>query len=361
MEGVRSERTRSAIPTGDRRFMFITPRPQADDAPRPRRKQRPCGFGARPLRSGLSAVEVVVVVAILLIAALFLLMSLPRQREQARSASCRNNLRLIGVALLQYDQRVGCLPTIAGLGAESPIDGVRATKDRPPGPLAMLLQELGLPDLTGIDDPETPPKGKGEPGGMPAERVIAGFVCPSDSNATGGLFPAPVSYRATTGATPDGRGGAFEVGRRLSLKQVEAGDGQSYTVGFAERLVGDPKSVRLGVEGYIEVPGSVGEEGCAGADITSPRSDAGGSWLVADWRSTLYNHVLTPGSIPSCIARDGRSAAPAASSGHLVGTNALVLDGSVRTFTPSVDRRIWRAWSTVDEESARGPALVPDP
>ncbi len=341
--------------------MFIISRYEADDTHRPLSIGRPCGrFGAnaRGTRRGLTAAELVVVVVIIVFAALFFLMSLPRQRERARLSSCRDNLRLIGVALLQYDQRVGCLPTVASLSPDAVYSGGSQAK-QPLSPLAMLLQELGMPDLRGIDDPQAPPRS--ETGARPTERVISGFLCPSDSNATGGLFPAPVSYRATTGPTADGRGGVFEIGRRVSLDQVESGDGKSYTVGFCERLVGDKKAAKVGLETYFEVPGPIGDEGCDGTDASSPRGDAGGTWLTSNWRSTLYNHVLIPGAMPSCIARDGSSASMSASSGHLVGVNALVLDGGVRTFTTSVDRRIWRAWSTIDEESKTQPTADSNP
>ena len=64
---------------------------------------------------GVTLVEVIVVIAIIALAFLFLLMMVPRGREQARLASCTNNLRQIGMALAIYDQLHQQLPAIAAL------------------------------------------------------------------------------------------------------------------------------------------------------------------------------------------------------------------------------------------------------
>src|SRR4051812_29620156 len=149
--------------------------------------QRKAGIEAR--RRGLSAVEVVVVLAIMGVFAMLLIMILPRRRETARMASCRRNLMQIGVALALYDQGQKSLPTVPAPG------GAAAAGEG--GPLMALLVELGLPDLTGAGDGRSrPPK---QPGLTREARRVPGFVCASDPHAIGGIFPAPVSYRATTG------------------------------------------------------------------------------------------------------------------------------------------------------------------
>ena len=70
-------------------------------------------FSRLHLRRGLSATEVIVLVAIVVVIGLFVLMALPRGRETARIASCRKNLMQIGRALAHYDRDVGHLPTVA--------------------------------------------------------------------------------------------------------------------------------------------------------------------------------------------------------------------------------------------------------
>jgi hypothetical protein len=292
---------------------------------------------------------VVVVLGIMALFVLCLIMILPRRRETARMASCQRNLMQIGVALALYDQNQGCLPSIPELGA--------ATAVEPDGPLKMLLQELGLPDLTELTDPRNPPPKR--PGLAQVERRVPGFVCSSDPHAIAGLFPAPVSYRATTSDAPDGRNGAFAPGRRISLAEIEAADGLSYTAAFSERLVGDQKTGRPTLYNYALVPGPLAEKSCPPAPVSAWRGDAGSSWVASNWRSTLYNHALKPNAGPSCIAEDRRAAFMGASSGHLAGVNVLVFDGSVRTFTSAVDPKIWRQWASVPPAAAGAPAPGP--
>ncbi|MBV8315089.1 MAG: DUF1559 domain-containing protein [Planctomycetaceae bacterium] len=312
--------------------------------------QRARRFGGRDhpaRRRGVTLVEVIVVVVILTLLALVAATALPRGRETARLAACQDHLRQIGIALVLYDQMAGHLPMVP--------EGAR--RDRPAssdGPLKVLLETLGLPDLTEVSDAKGLPRAR--PGLPSGERPARGFVCPSDPNVMAGLFPAPVSYRATTGDSPTGINGAFAPGRLVSLAEVEAGDGKGYTAGFAERLVGNSLKAPA-LENYAVAPGPLGDAGCPRPDPSAWRGDAGASWVASNWQSTLYNHALTPDQFPSCLAADHRSAFMGASSRHTAGLNVLILDGSVRTFTSKVDPRIWRALATTN--SATSPPARP--
>ncbi|MHC5538177.1 DUF1559 family PulG-like putative transporter, partial [Singulisphaera rosea] len=202
-------------------------------------------------RRGLSAVEVLVVIAVLGILVLTLMMVLPRRFETSRRVSCQRNLMQIGMALALYDQQAGHLPTILGLGTTdgSPRDS----------PLAALLDTLGLADFRGLSDLKTPRERKA--GAIPKEQPVPGFICPSDRNSTAGLFPAPVSYRATTGDSADATDGGFSPGKVLRLADIEAGDGLSYTAAYSERLVGNNRAVAA-LENYGRVAGPLGPGGC---------------------------------------------------------------------------------------------------
>ena len=158
---------------------------------------------------------------------------------------------------------------------------------------------------------------------------MPGFVCASDPSAIAGVFPAPVSYRATTGDAPDGRNGAFAPGREVRLAAIEASDGVSYTAAFSERLVGDNRPEHPARSNYALAPGPLANTGCPQAAPAAWRGDAGASWVASNWQSTLYNHALTPDAEPSCIADDRRSAFMGASSGHVNGVNVLFFDLSV--------------------------------
>jgi type II secretory pathway pseudopilin PulG len=296
-------------------------------------------------RGGFNLVEVVIVTIILAIFVLVLAMRLPRQLEDARRTTCQKNLMQIGVALLIYDQATGHLPVVPELGTEP---------SRQTSPLKALLEELSVPDLREISDPKDRPARK--PGFVVREQLVPGFLCPSDPNATAQAFPAPVSYRATAGDTPDGRHGVFSPGRKMSLARVQAGDGVEFTAAFSERLVGTNRPSRAPAN-YAVVSAPITKDGCPPLDSAPWKGDAGASWYGSNWQSTLYQHAMRPNASPSCIADDQRSAEMGASSGHPGSVNVLILDGSVRSFTSTVDPRIWRRLATPDgsEDDAPSP------
>jgi hypothetical protein len=277
-----------------------------------------------------------VVLVIVALTVLFLLLAVPRGREQARLAACQRNLGQIGIALSLYDQMHQNLPAIAEL---TPVD--EPLPHAPASPLRTLLATLQLPDLTKLDSSKRMPEPR--PGEVPGEMPVPGFVCSSDPGATVLQFTAALSYRATTGAGFAGDDGAFASGRVISLSEIESRDGRGYTAGFSERLVGDNQPDHDSPVNYQVSKAPLTSSGClSGADPSSWRGDAGSSWTAANYRSTLYNHSLRPGGSPSCITSDGKSAFMGASSGHVRGVNLLRLDGSVTLVRPSIDQIVWQ-------------------
>jgi len=307
----------------------------------------------RPSPSGLTPADVLVLLFVVLAVLLFAIMGVSRSRESARLAMCQNNLAQIGKALAYYDDAFGSLPYV---GDPTPIQSPADLA--PPSPLRVMLEALGVASFLGLD-----PEG----GNLPSLRaptpeggVIAGFLCPADARATGGLFNSPGSYRATTGSEPGGVDGPFAPGRKTSLPQVERRDGTSFTAAFSERLVGTgrdeeaPENYRI-----AEVPA----DPLQAAPNTSGapwRGDAGSTWRPADFRQTLYNHAIPPGWRSSLVATDGRSASVGASSGHVRGVNVLMLDGSAKVVAPSIDLGVWRAYGSIGPEETSPPRGGPD-
>ncbi|SIO65429.1 prepilin-type N-terminal cleavage/methylation domain-containing protein [Singulisphaera sp. GP187] len=285
-------------------------------------------------RVGFSLVEVIIVLVVLAIFVLVLAMRMPRQREVARRAACQKNLMNLGIALLNYDRSIGHLPIVPELGTEA---------SRRTSPLRALLEELSVPDLRDFTDLEHLPARV--TGFVAREQAVPGFVCPSDPNATAGHFPAPISYRANAGDTPDGQNGIFSPGRKLSLVEIEGGDGLEFTAAFSERLVGTNQATHAPAN-YAEVSGPITANGCPPLEAASWRGDAGASWFTSSWQSTLYQHALTPNADPSCVAQNQQSAEMGASSGHLGTVNVLTLDGAVKTYSATVDPQIWRKLAT---------------
>jgi len=298
------------------------------------------------VRTGLTLTEVLIVFALVAVVAMFLLMAIPRAREQARLAGCGRNLGQIGMALALYDQLQIHLPVVGKLAA---LDGEATTAQSDPttaGPLRTLLETLALPDLTELTNLNAAPLPR--PSEVPGKTAVPGFACQSDPATLAGRFRTPVSYRATTGDSPAGDNGAFAPGRSLALAAIGAADGLSYTAGFAERLIGNNENGLVGLAAYQLVPDRVSPTGCPpSVDLSQWRGDAGSSWRVCDYRSTLYNHALPPGGQPSCIALDGQTAFMGASSGHTRGVNLLLLDGSVTLVVPTIDPKVWREYAAI--------------
>ncbi len=300
-------------------------------------------------RRGISRADVVVVLFLVSITAMLVVMGMTRGRENARLVFCSRNLTRIGFAIALFDQMRGELPATEIHPPDQP------TSTGPPGPLKTLLRELDLPDFTDLKDPRTRPKGHN--GQVPGEIPIPGFTCPSDPEAagTGGRLPAPVSYRAATGDSPLGDNGPFAPGRIWSLAAIEQRDGTSYTAAFSERLVGASDEASETVRSYRIAAGPLTDSGCpASSGPSGLRNDAGSSWVAGDYRSTLYNHALTPGGSPSCIASNGRTAFMGASSGHVRGVHLLRLDGSVTVVAPTVAPKIWREYAAISPPEPSG-------
>ncbi|MDR3632799.1 MAG: DUF1559 domain-containing protein [Isosphaeraceae bacterium] len=290
----------------------------------------------------MTAAEVIVVMALALATVFLLAMFLPRQRESARLAGCRQNLMQIGKAVALYDPARGTLPAVK-LGER--------------GPLGSLLVELSVADFRALDL-DTPRERRGTSREL-SERTVPGFVCLSDRNALGGIHPAAISYRAATGDESDGRNGAFAPGRQTRFSDIEAADGTGYTALFSERLVGDGRPAERTPWNYALVGSPVAGPACNDAPSATWRGDAGSSWTRADWRSTLYNHAVLPNAPTSCVADDGKTALMGASSSHAEGVNVLFADLSVRTFTPRIDSKIWREWAKLGDLPAAAPKSSP--
>lgn len=296
-------------------------------------------------RRGFGALDLIVALLVAVVVGLFVIMGLTRGRESARAATCQRNLGQIGLALAYYDDVRGGLPAVGEPASIEP-----AGEATSPGPLKILLEGLGVANFLGLKPQESDLEPLKAP--LPEPAPVAGFFCPSDPRALRSAFASPVSYRAATGDDPQGSNGGFAIGRRLSLQQIDAGDGLAFTAAFAERLIGDnqPRPAPSNYALVDEIPEA--GDGSVRPEAADWRGDAGSSWLWADHRTTLYNHAIPPGSGPSLVTRDGRSALMGASSGHVRGVHLLFFDGATKTIAPTIDPNVWKSMATVRDAAA---------
>lgn len=276
-------------------------------------------------RSALTLPEALFIGAISVSVVLFLLMRLPRGREQARATACLANLNQIGQAMGYYVQSTGAFP-------ENP---QWTSPNASPG-TSVFWTMRNQANLWNFVDVQREIEGKS--GKKTGEKPVApaGLRCPSDRAAA---IRGATNYRANAGSDRNGTDGPFAIGKRVTPQAVEAADGMAFTAAFAERLIGTG-GAKQGPADYRLV------ESCE--DTSAERSakgtlqkDAGHDWSRGDWTMSLYQHGIRPNAANSAVATSENCATMGSSSGHQGLVHILLLDGSARSWRDTVDATVW--------------------
>jgi prepilin-type N-terminal cleavage/methylation domain-containing protein len=316
----------------------------------------------RATRNGFTLIELLVVIAILAVLVGLLLPAVQKVREAANRLRCANNLKQIGLALHNYLDAHAALPP-NGL---YPPGGPNNTWSA----LARLLPFLEQGNLHRQIDFSLPYSVQPQ---VASQRVPL-YVCPTEVNDRGKANSAGVivhwmlNYAVNEGtwqvlnpATGQGGDGAFSPNRGFAPRDFT--DGLSNTLAVAE------------VRGYTSQL-SGGGPNVAGAVPPPTPADVlalGGSfrpdnghteWVDGKVHETGFTATLTPNTkVPYTVggieydvdflsANEGNAAgrltfaAVTSRSYHPGLVNALLMDGSVRSFSNGINLGTWRALAT---------------
>lgn len=328
---------------------------------------------ARRIQSaGMTLIELMVVLSILGLLAAILLPAVSRALEASRRAACANNLRQLGLALLQYEATHTVLPDPCGLPNYGTVPGYPIVDLKQYSAFAKILPyldqvplyqainfEVGLHDVYLNADIL-----RGMHANTSVLRTSLGvFLCPSDgapSDALGG----GINYRVSLGFTLQHLADNDPLEGPLAFfrcaKLAEVWDGLSRTLLLGERLRGipgragiDPRRDMLSVPwtGPRGRPGPYGEDCKQQWTILGHYSHGGAAWLIGTMPQTAFTTVLPPnGRYPDCLVTltgvNSTYGAIAPRSNHDGVVNALNADGSLRVVRDTIALSVWRALGT---------------
>lgn len=324
---------------------------------------------AKSHRRAFTLVELLVVIAIIGILVALLLPAIQAAREAARRSQCKNNLRQLGLAILNYEQSKKRLPPSVAIDSKGdPLANNLAWGVH--GHILPYLEEGNLyaeVDTTTAWDFQTAIDGL----------RIGGYSCPSDQEAPivrdpgGGkvkLFSTTYGFNMGTWfvydpATRHGGDGVFYPNSYLRLAQIEDGtsktmlaaevkawqhytrNGGPATTEIPDTVTAAAAQVASGAEykntGHTEWPD--GRVHHTGVTATMPPNtfvpyQRDGETLDADYNSWQEGKNGTTGQ-PSYAIVTSRSF-------HPQSVQVAMVDGSVQSIRDEIDLATWRALAT---------------
>jgi len=301
---------------------------------------------------GFTLIELLVVIAIIAILIALLLPAVQQAREAARRSSCKNNLKQIGLALHNYLSSHRVFPPafcVSGTptGGYTP-GGNWSIHAR----LLPFLDQAGL--YKGIDFTQQYVEGSAL-----ATTRIPTYLCPSEVNdveRSAEHYPITYGYNAGTwhvfnNTTKVGGNGAFYPNSKT--KPSLFGDGMSNTIGFAEVKAYTPynrdsDSLSNGTSiptNLSAVSGGSNKADSGHTEWVDGRVHQTGFTVTFTTNSVTPVNGLADGDFTNC--REAKScanptyAAVTSRSYHAGLVNIMLMDGSVRFVSDSIDLGIW--------------------
>jgi len=298
-----------------------------------------------------------VVIAIIGILVGLLLPAVQSAREAARRLQCQNNLKQLGLALHNHESSRKNIPPLGDyLTSGSAVYwSVQAR-------LLPYVEQANLHALIDFTKPISM-----QP--MVARMRMPHLLCPSEVNDrerpdTPTFTHYPLNYGANAGLwhifqPPSDRGsGVFLLNRVTKLAEIA--DGLSNTLGMAEVKAFTPYLRDGGNPGATApVPASPSAVSAFGGEFKAESGHT--EWVDARIHQTGFTTTFAPNTkvlhtdggktydIDFNSMREGRStslptyAVVTSRSYHTGGVNVLLMDGSVRLITNSIELEVWRA------------------
>ncbi|MBL8812692.1 MAG: DUF1559 domain-containing protein [Planctomycetaceae bacterium] len=323
------------------------------------------------IRRGFTLIELLVVIAIIAVLVALILPAVQSAREAARRTQCRNHLRQIGIAIHNYADVHNRLPPSStfSLRESWSVHGRILPYLEQTAAYSRIRLEIEWHDpinlATGVQKLNIPV-----------------YHCPSDPNSDqlydageGEGFVQTVNYGFNYGSwfvydpvTNSGGDGMFHPNASLTLDSAK--DGLSQTL-CASEVKCFQSYFRNTADPGPEIPPSPAYlaqfAGGASFELGPSLNDNGGhnEWCEGTVHDSGFTTVFTPNTVVDYEHSDGRHydidytsryegtslfqrtyAAVTSRSYHTGSVTVLLMDGSVRPVTNSIDRFLWRSLGT---------------
>jgi prepilin-type N-terminal cleavage/methylation domain-containing protein/prepilin-type processing-associated H-X9-DG protein len=325
---------------------------------------------SRPIRSqtAFTLVELLVVIAIIGILVALLLPAIQAAREAARRSQCKNNLKQLGLAVLNYESSKKHLPPSVEINSKTQVGAANGAWGVH-GHILDYMEEQsvkGLAEITTAWDFQQP---------ISALRITS-HSCPSDTQAgeirdPGGgkvlLFSTTYGFNMGTWfvydpATNLGGDGVFFPNSSLKLAKIS--DGASKTLMVAEVKAWTHYTRNGGTQ--TTIPNTADEAAAIVATGGEYKNTGHTEWPDGRVHHTGFTATMTPNTFVKYVkgsesldadynswqeGKDWPGGSPtyaivSARSYHSGGVNVAMVDGSIQTVNDDINLLVWRAKAT---------------